>query len=401
MKINFFALTETATLWLIVFASLSIVLPTAFMSTATGLLMAFWLVSGNYKIKFKRIVDNPAAIATAALFILYAIGTLYSSASWDYSLKFLMKYDKLLFIPLIISVLHSEKYRVYALNTFFFSMIAVLIISWLMWLGIVPHRADLSQGYYVFKGRIAHNIFMSFTLYLMMHKALKSIGWQRIIWIILSLLAIVNIMYLVNGRSGQITMLVLIFWFIYEVWGIKIITLCLALALLGAALLQITHHLPHTRLTDTQQEAAGGTNTSAGLRIEMYKSTLVLIQNHPLFGGGTGSLEEEYNTFITQKKAGLDRLPNPHNQFLLTTQELGIVGLALLLVMWAFHWKTSYKIAPDHYAYALRGLVITITVGSLFNSLLLDASEGKFYCILAGILLSTFSYKKTDGQLLQ
>jgi len=41
-----------------------------------------------------------------------------------------------------------------------------------------------------------------------------------------------------------------------------------------------------------------------------------------------------------------------------------------------------------------KGLIILIFVGSLFNSLLLDATEGKFYCLLIGLLLSGYGGKK-------
>lgn len=396
MKNKFHAFTETATLWLIIFASACIVLPTAFMSLATGLFVIFWLLSGNYKQKFTSISQNSAAVATIALFALYAIGTLYSSASWDYSLSFLSKYGKLLLIPLIISVLHSDKHRDYALNAFLFGMIAVLIISWLMWLDVVPHHQDLSQGYYVFKGRIAHNIFLAFAMYLMMHKALNSSKTERYIWIALSILSALNILFLVNGRTGQIIMLVLMVWFIYEVWGVKKLAYFLIFGLLCFALLQSMHKLPHSRLTDVQQEAKGGVSTSAGQRVEMYKSTLILIQRHPIFGGGTGSLQNEYYTVEEPDKHKLGRLPNPHNQFLLTTQELGIIGLLVLLAMWATHWKVSYLLTHNLDAHILRGLILTIIVGSLFNSLLLDASEGKFFCILAGIILSGYKPIRSD-----
>ena len=390
MKNKFHAFTEAATLWLIIFASACIVLPTAFMSLATGLFVIFWLLSGNYKQKFTSISQNPAAVATIALFALYAIGTLYSSASWDYSLIFLSKYGKLLLIPLIISVLHSDKHREYALNAFVFGMITVLIISWLMWLGVVPHHEDLGQGYYVFKGRIAHNIFLAFAMYLMMHKALNSAKPERYIWMALSILSALNILFLVNGRTGQIIMLVLITWFIYEVWGVKKLAYFIIFGLLSFTLLQVTHKLPHSRLTDVQQEAKGGVSTSVGQRVEMYKNTLSLILKHPTIGGGTGSLKNEYDSLVKDKNLELGNVTNPHNQILLTTQELGIVGLALLTLMWVLHWQTSYKITRLEYSIALRGLVITIVIGSLFNSLLLDASEGKFYCILAGVLLSAF-----------
>jgi O-antigen ligase len=393
MKSNYLKFTQSATLWLIIFASFSIALPTTFMSIAMVLVMIFWVISGDYKIKFERISSNPAALASIALFCLYAIATLYSSAPWDHRLSFLGKYQKLLLIPLIVSVMYCEKFRQYAMNAFLLSMIMVLIISYLKWLGIVPHH-DIGEGYFVFKGRIAHNIFMSFAMFLMMYRALASIGLIRATWIILSMLAVLNILFLVNGRTGQVTMMVLIVWFTIETWGVKSLKYWFGLFLLGIILHQMMPNFPHSRLMDTKQELAdhqpNGNQTSAGLRMEMYKNTITLIKDHPLLGGGTASLESEYEILAKNKNFTLARVTNPHNQFLLTTQELGILGLTMLVLMWLFHWKASYQIGFAQNNSALRGLILTIVIGSLFNSLLLDASEGKFYCILAGILLSGY-----------
>lgn len=390
---SYLKVTQSTTLWLIVFTSVSIVLPTTFMSIATVLFMIFWAISGDYKIKFERISSNPAALASIALFCLYAIGTLYSSASWDHRLCFLGKYQKLLYIPLIVSVIHSEKLRQYAMNAFLLSMIMVLIISYLKWLGIVPHD-DIGEGYFVFKGRIAHNIFMSFAMFLMMYRALKSARLIRVTWIILSLLAVLNILFLVNGRTGQITMMTLIVWFTIEVWGIKSLKYWIGLVLIGMAFHQTMPGLSNSRLMSIQQEISdhqpNGVQTSSGERMEMYKNTLTLIKDHPLFGGGTASLANEYEILAKNKNFTLTNVTNPHNQFLLTTQELGIIGLAMLILMWLSHWKASYHIGSAQDSSALRGLILTIVIGSLFNSLLLDASEGKFYCVLAGILLSEY-----------
>jgi O-antigen ligase len=393
MKNSYLKFTQSATLWLIVVTSFCIALPTTFMSIATVLFMIFWAISGDYKIKFERISSNPAALASIALFCLYAIATLYSSAPWDHRLSFLGKYQKLLLIPLIVSVMYSEKFRQYAINAFLLSMIMVLIISYLKWLGIVPHH-DAGQGYFVFKGRIAHNIMMSFAMFLMMYRALASAGLIRATWIILSMLAGLNILFLVNGRTGQITMMILIVWFTIEVWGVKSLKYWFGLVLIGMVLHQTIPGFPHSRLTDIQQEISdhqpNGVQTSSGERMEMYKNTITLIKDHPLFGGGTASLGNEYEILAKNKNFTLTHVTNPHNQFLLTTQELGILGLAMLVLMWLFHWRASYRIIPAQESIALRGLILTIVIGSLFNSLLLDAGEGKFYCVLAGILLSGY-----------
>lgn len=389
-------------IFLVIFACFSIALPTAFMSIAMGLLVLVWLVSGDYSAKIKLISNNPAALIAAALFCLYGLGMLYSSAAWDMRLAWWLKYHKLLYIPLIISVLTNEKYREYAIQAFLAGMLLVLIISYLKWLGIVPHK-DIGQGYFVFKGRIAHNILMAFAVYLMLKLAVQTAKPYCWLWAIGSMLGFLNIFFLVNGRSGQIILLVLCVWFCWEIWRTKSIKYLFGGAV---ALLLILSALPNAgdfRLTQITQEIANHkpneAQTSSGTRLEFYNNSLTLIKLNPLFGAGTGSFEFEYKQLAETQQTLATYVPNPHNEFLLTWQELGLLGLFLLIVLFASQWNASHRIfkGQNHSmvdGYALRGLILTMTIGSLFNSLLLDAGEGKFYCVMAGVLLSAYQPAK-------
>jgi O-antigen ligase len=234
-------------------------------------------------------------------------------------------------------------------------------------------------------------------MYLMLNLSLKSADYKKYTWAILSVLTALNILFLVDGRTGQITMFALIAWFTWESWGVKSLKYWIVAILLGVGIHLAIPDFPHSRLIDTDQEMMQGTNSSAGQRMEMYKNTLILIQQHPIFGGGTGSLEHDYKPLAESQHSAMVKVTNPHNQYLLTTQELGIAGLLCLLWMWFTHWRASRQSNNDEYGYALRGLVITIMVGSLFNSLILDASEGQFYCVLAGVLLSAHKLQKTTA----
>ena len=389
LKNRYLSLTQTVMNILLILSCISIWLPIAFMSVFMSLFMIFWLISGDYLNKYSAIKQNPAAISACALMLLYALGLTYTSASAHAAFSFGAKYHKLLFIPMIASTLHSEKIRNIALKVFLATSLFILALSYLKWFGApIKDYHFIDQGYVIFKGRIAHSIFMSFAMYMMLHLSIKSDGYKKYIWATLSVLAALNILFLINGRTGQVTMFSLIAWFTWETWGLKSLKYWALVILLGIGIHIAFPDFPHSRLTDTDQEIAQGSSSSAGQRIEMYKNTLTLIQHHPVFGGGTGSLEVEYKPLAEKLHSKLVRVPNPHNQYLLTLQELGILGLAFLIWMWLTHWAASYKLLNEEYGYALRGLVITIMVGSLFNSLILDASEGQFYCILAGILIS-------------
>lgn len=402
MPNRIFEFLTKSQIYIIAFACFSIALSTAFMSIAMGLFVVAWIFSGNYHEKIKLIKNNYAAIISIALFILYALGMFYSSASWNERLSWWLKYHKLLYIPLIISVLAVDKYRTLALKAFLAGMLMILTISYLKWLGLVPHK-DIGQGYFVFKGRIAHNIFMAYAMYLTLQLAIQSSHWKRWIWIVVSLLAAINIIFLVNGRSGQVIMLVLFIWFCWEAWRWKSIQLLALLAIVIAGFYFLSSDLPKGRLLEIKQEIMSHdpnqAPTSSGLRLEFYKNSIALIKQNPFFGGGTGSFENEYRLLAETQKTVSTYVPNPHNEFLLIGQELGIVGLLLLGAFFVIPWILSYRIdaikkSMPAEGYALRGLVLTLVVGSLFNSLLLDAGEGKFYCVLAGVLLSAYQPKK-------
>ncbi len=396
---NYLRITQTITLWLIVLACVSINLPTAIMSVTNSLLIIFWIISGKYKEKANIIIKNPTSLATLGLISAYLIGIFYSSATIPESIKSIMHYHKLLIIPIIISTLTQEKYQNYALNGFLFSSIATMFISYLKWIGIIPH-IDTGEGYIAFKNRIAGSIIMSFSMYLMLQKAKNSSGKTKYLWITASLLAMFDIAFLMNGRTGQLLMISLIIWFTYETWGNKCIKYWIGSLALSLIIIQAIPELPQSRLTNTQSEIENhniaGQQTSAGLRLEFYKNSLFLIKENILFGTGTGSFLHEYKQLAEQKNLISKDVVNPHNQFLLTTEELGLMGLITLFLFWYMPWVESKQLKTEFNRYALRALILTVCIGSLFNSLLFDASEGKFYCILAGVLLSINTPQKTS-----
>jgi O-antigen ligase len=260
-------------------------------------------------------------------------------------------------------------------------------------LGIYPHH-DVGQGYIVFKNRISGSIIMSFGMYWMLLRAVYTKGSHRFTWIGLSILAAGNVLFLVNGRTGMVLLPVLVLMFFYEIYGKRVLKYLMAICIAGLLIAYNTPSLHQSRIFTIKDEISNsetrGEVTSAGQRVEFYKNTFKLISQHPIFGGGTGSMESEYSKISEAQRSLQKRVPNPHNQYLLTTQELGIFGLIALLAFWYIPWRMSYQLKSAENAKTLRGLIITITTGSLFNSLLLDASEGKFYCLMAGILLSAF-----------
>jgi O-antigen ligase len=366
--------------------SFCINLPIGFMSVCLSLFLIFFIISVNNKPPLRLALTNPGALIALVLLLLYTLGTIYSSAPINEAVHYLQKYGKLILIPIIVVILRSEKYRQYAINAFLISSILYLLVSYLNFFGLFNF------------GVMRHGILFSLAMYMMMTRAKQTIGWHRATWTGLAALTFINILFICDVRTGQITSVALAMLFSFENWGIKSLKYWLGLIILAVIFIKVTHNVPSSRLTNIKQEIlahhSDGEQTSAGQRLEMYGNTLKLIKNHPLFGGGTGSLRNEYLALIENSNTLLTRVTNPHNQFLMTTQELGVLGLFVLLAFWTVHWIQSYQLQNQEFGSGFRALILMMTLGSLFNSLLLDSAEGKAYCILAGIFLSNYESKK-------
>jgi O-antigen ligase len=136
------------------------------------------------------------------------------------------------------------------------------------------------------------------------------------------------------------------------------------------------------------------TGNSMGMRLQFWQNTISLIAKHPLLGTGTGSLHREYGRLV----AGTDTLDavNPHNEYLGVTAQLGLVGLILLLAIGVSAWRDGMKL-PSLERDALQALIVTMAIGSLFNSLLLDVNEGRFFVVMLGLLLAGVANQATSS----
>lgn len=200
-----------------------------------------------------------------------------------------------------------------------------------------------------------------------------------------------------NGRTGYVILFALVILFFFQKFGLKGIAIgVIATSFLGSTAFFLSP-TSHERIIRTVQNfekyktGEGATETSTGLRLQFYHHSIEIISKNPIFGTGTGSFPEEYAKSI----AGTSdvRTSNPHNEYFLTTVQLGLVGLAMLLIFGFSLWKSATLMTGENKA-ALQGIVFTIGIGCLFNSQLLDAGEGRFFVILSGIILGSIAGSK-------
>jgi O-antigen ligase len=70
--------------------------------------------------------------------------------------------------------------------------------------------------------------------------------------------------------------------------------------------------------------------------------------------------------------------------------QLGLLGLAGLLFLFVTHWRLSPDLATPLESHLARALLLTMAVGCLFNSWLLDHTEGLLFAWLTGVLFAGY-----------
>jgi O-antigen ligase len=374
-----------------------------------AVLFMAWLALVSTNHKYMIIKDNLLSRAALLLFMLLAVGVTYSIASWRESFFYLSKYIDLLFIPLFLYVFRDQATRRHALLALAASLACVLMLSFVVkagWMPANPFMRGNPSSPTVFKLRLTHNIIMAFGAFLFVSLGLAA-GTRRtrLIWFGLGVLAIVNITTMVQGATGYVILGALIMLFGAGRYGWKGTLYATATLTLLAGVLLLTQSKFQDRLSligsEVQQwrpDQPARVDSSVGQRLEFYHNTLAVIAKYPLLGAGTGGFPKAYAEQV--RGTGKAETRNPHNEFLNIMAQIGIAGLTALVWLFWLQWRLAARLEDPLERALARALMLTMTIGCLFNSLLLDHTEGLFYAWLTGVLYGSLALasKNRDNQ---
>lgn len=353
-------------------------------------------------------IRHPAARAAWLLFGMIAIGTSYGATPLREAVGILGKYLDLAFVPLLILLFADDIARRRAQHAFLAAMGLTLLLSYLVGIGLLPVQewmwfASAPENPAIFHSHITHNNMMAFAAFLAMLRSRDAASAAaRAGWAMFALLAAVNVLFMVQGRTGYLVMMALLAWFAWSSLarlmqrrGIALgwrhaLALFLMLGLLAAAAYQLSSRL-HDRVMQVVTEYSAwqpnqGKSTSTGQRLDFYYNTLQIVQQQPLFGVGTGGFPAAFAEQVSGTEAL--RTQHPHNEYLMVAAQTGIAGLALLLYLFYTLWRIA---PPGRFEQdALRGLVMAYMINAMLNSALLDHSDGLFFAFMASVLCANF-----------
>ena len=347
-----------------------------------------WTISGRFAEIPRIIRQDRSVLLLPGLFLLLAIGMTHGLASFGERAKYLWKYDDFLLPLVFIPLFTDPAVRERGLWGFGCGMAVTLMVSLGLAAGWIPHNSwfhgDQANAS-VFKLHITHNVLMAFAAFLFAEVAMRErITWRQYGLGLLALLAVIDVFMFLQGRTGQIVLGALIIIWCERRFRLRGLALGMAGVLSLVALSYAVSPVFSQRVAKTvaeiegaQVESVAPENSSVGVRLEWYQNTIKLIAAHPLVGVGTGSFPRAYAEMVTDPAAV--KPAHPHNQYLLTGAELGMVGLLALFAMFGMLWRRFRQVVGNLHAELGQGVVLVMAIGCIFNSFFVDHTEGLFF----------------------
>lgn len=358
---------------------------------AALLILTFFLIPKTWH-QLKNIFVQPFAIAGISLGLMLALGTFWSSASITDAWGFFLKMRAYYLIPIFLLVLNRRVNQLYLL----FSFAAITLISVILSCGSAffnyPLFMAIPGDWYIFRTHTYHNFFAALLgsgiLSLLITK--KTTLLHKFLLLSVLLIISYDILFLVAGRTGQLTYFAMI-GLILLLWNWRV-GLTIGLVLVAASIVILPTYSPAFNAglkgaeANLDAYAKGDANTSVGLRLEWQKNSIRLITEKPILGHGTGSFKGEYARILGSGDYALIS-KNPHNDYLWLGVELGIIGVLLLpTLMLAAAWQGRHL--EPAWRWTLYSLLIGMALATTANSFFTDNITGLAFVLLASALLS-------------
>jgi O-antigen ligase len=350
----------------------------------------------------KTLIRNPLVIVVLFMYVLMFVGVFYSTGSNYEALNTLNRYKKILLLPLLIPHFQRQEHKLMAIRIFAMTIFCNVLLSWSEFYGFT-HISDPiygePPGNGVFRWHITQGLLFSLLIAITTGLYLSTENFlEKLICIGVAALTTANIAWVMDGRNGKAAIPVLIIWAFFEYFRIKPISkkktlLFFSLVVMVTITATTTMVMnPHTRLGSIVQELRetrqSGSMTSQGGRVEFWRKGLVLFVARPLTGYGTGSVYFETKRLAASATTEVGRIAafHLHNEFLMWAVQFGIFGLSGIILFFYLWFRASFMVS-NMLGIQIRGQWCIFATGCLYNTYLVDFTEGFSMVVLMGVLI--------------
>ncbi|MBI5437418.1 MAG: O-antigen ligase family protein [Nitrosomonadales bacterium] len=361
--------------------------------------------------------QHPVARAAWLLFGMLLLAMFYGATPLREAAGILWKYADLAFIPLFMLMLSSETAKRRAQYAFLAAMGITLLLSYLVGLGILPvqhwmNTFATADNPVIFHSHITQNNMMAFAVFIsLLNLRDATYRWAQVVWGLFALLGAINILFMVQGRTGYVILMALLCWFAWitpirymrlrgKRWDWRLAVAAeLALLALMVAIYSVSPRMQNRvnlAVSESQTwQTKQAKDTSTGQRLLFYDHTLQIVKQQPVLGVGTGGFHDAFAK-QTQGK-DVPATHNPHNEYLMITVQTGVIGLVFLLYLFYAQWRYAPLLYTPFEQDAARGFVLAYIVNCALNSALLDHSDGLFFAFMTSVLFAGLKLEKKNG----
>lgn len=377
-------------------AALLVVVSLPWSVSATSILIGIWLVLLVPTLSLRDLKDavsSPAGWLPVLLVAFGALGMFWADVSFAERWHGFDSFPRLLVIPLLFAQFRGTPQIMRVWWGFLLSCGLLLLISFVS-INIDSKQLDgfMRMPGVPVKDYIAQGGEFMFCAVVLLYLAIDGMRSRRY-GVALAALALAgaflfNIFYVVTSRTAIVTLPLLLLLLGFRQFGWKgLVGAIVAGSILGGL---VWSSSPYLRFriggiaAEITQYHAENTDNSAGERIEFLTKSFNFVRQAPVFGHGTGSIDELFRRAARgDKGAAAVAAQNPHNQTFAVAIQLGLVGAALLWAMWISHLLLFRQAGLVSWI----GLVVVVqnVVSSLFNSHLFDFTQGWFYVFGVGL----------------
>jgi hypothetical protein len=343
---------------------------------------------------FWRLLRQPICAVPIALFVLAAVGTLWSDADWSMRSYAVKPALKLLFLPVLFYHFQRSQRGLWVLIAFLVSCVLLEAASWLVAfapsLTMKPHGFE-TRGVVV-KDYIDQSQEFALCAVALIYPVIQQLRakklWQAALLAAIGLSFVANMAFVIVSRTALVTMpvMVAVFGLVHLRWRTNLMILA-TIAVLGVAAWIASPQLESTVATfssDYRQYKETGRATSIGQRLEFWQKSLRFVAEAPVFGHGTGATRGLFEKAAEgQTGAAAEVIGNPHNQTLNVAVQWGMLGVITLYAMWLCHLLLFRGEGLVNWIGLL--VVVQNIFTSLFNSHVFDFHEGWMYVLGVGI----------------
>ena len=296
--------------------------------------------------------------------------------------------------PLVFaSLLPTSQWRWRALFALALSTSLVMLASYGMDMGLIPQRAVVhtspAMRNTVFKEYTQQGLSTLLLGAMALSVALVASNRRhRIALATLALLALANVLLVIESRTTYLVLVPLALYWVWrwirrERWGVAaLVALVVATPAMAWYTPVIHHRLLHSVEHDVHAYISERQPSSVGIRLELWRRTIPIVESAPLFGHGYRQWEPLYRKSI-EGLPNFDRfmMGHPHQEMLWILSEQGVVGLlvwqGLLIALARYIARLD---SPERGLYASAWLIYF--VAGLGNCLWLDFSHRHLFILL-------------------